>query len=55
MMYTMRFRSNDQSGQIHEKKFKDGIDNMRRLLLDSHLHVTSTARGSLFNSSSGTR
>lgn len=55
MMYIMRFRSNDQSGQIHEQKFKDGINNMRRLLLDSHLQVTSTLTGSHFNTSSGTR
>lgn len=55
MMYIMRFRSNDQSGQIHEQKFKDGINNMRRLLLDSHLQVTSTVTGQHFNTSSGTR
>ena len=55
MMYIMRFRSNDQSGQIHEQKFKDGINNMRRLLLDSHLQITSTVTGNHFNTSSGTR
>ncbi len=53
MMYLMRFRSNDQSGQIHEKKFMDGIDNMRRLLLDTPLYITSTVTGRHFNSVTG--
>ena len=53
MMYVMRFRSNDQSGQIHEKKFMDGIDNMRRLLLDTPLYITSTVTGRHFNSVTG--
>tara|TARA_R110000787_G_scaffold228343_1_gene336043 strand:+ start:48 stop:767 length:720 start_codon:yes stop_codon:yes gene_type:complete len=55
MMYMMRFRSNDQSGQVHEKKFMDGVDNMRRLLLDTHLYITSTVTGSHFNSVTGTQ
>ena len=55
MMYIMRFRSNEQSAQIHERKLNDGIDNMRRLLLDSPLRVTSTATGHSFNANSGTR
>jgi len=55
MMYVMRFRSNDQSGQIHEKKFMDGIDNMRRLLLDTPLYITSTVTGRHFNSVTGTQ
>ena len=42
MMYIMRFRSNEQSAQIHEQKFKNGIESMRRLLLTSFINVTST-------------
>jgi hypothetical protein len=42
MMYMMRFRSNEQSAQIHQQKFKDGIKVMRRLLLDDPLFVRST-------------
>jgi hypothetical protein len=49
MMYMMRFRSNDQQGEIHRVKFEKGIDDMRRLLLDEHRAVTSTVihRGSI--------
>ena len=48
MMYMMRFRSNDQQGEIHRVKFEKGIDDMRRLLLDEQRSVTSTViyRGS---------
>ena len=53
MMYMMRFRSNDQSGAIHEKKFMDGIDNMRRLLLDTPLYITSTVVGKHVNAVTG--
>jgi hypothetical protein len=42
MMYMMRFRSNEQSAQIHQQKFKDGIKTMRRLLLDDPIFVRST-------------
>ena len=42
MMYMMRFRSNEQSAQIHQQKFKDGIKSMRRLLLDDPLSIRST-------------
>jgi len=42
MMYMMRFRSNEQSAQIHQQKFKEGIKVMRRLLLDDPLFVRST-------------
>ena len=42
MMYMMRFRSNEQSAQIHQQKFKDGIKVMRRLLLDDPISVRST-------------
>lgn len=42
MMYMMRFRANEQGGAIHQEKFKEGIENMRRLLLDAPLYVSST-------------
>jgi hypothetical protein len=38
----MRFRSNEQSAQIHQQKFTEGIKTMRRLLLDDPLSVRST-------------
>ena len=42
MVYMMRFRSNEQSAQIHQAKFQDGIKAMRRLLLDDPLFVRSS-------------
>jgi hypothetical protein len=42
MVYMMRFRSNEQSAQIHNQKFQDGIKVMRRLLLDDPINVRST-------------
>jgi hypothetical protein len=42
MVYMMRFRSNEQSAQIHQRKFEDGIKVMRRLLLDDPLNIRST-------------
>ena len=42
MVYMMRFRSNEQSAQIHNQKFQDGIKVMRRLLLDDPLNIRST-------------
>lgn len=42
MMYMMRFRSNEQSAALHQRKFEDGIDTMRRLLLDAPRYVSST-------------
>jgi hypothetical protein len=42
MMYMMRFRSNDQQGEIHRAKFVKGIEDMRSLLLDSPQYVRST-------------
>ena len=42
MMYMMRFRSNEQSAAIHQRKFEDGIDIMRRLLLDAPRYISST-------------
>lgn len=34
MVYMMRFRSNDQATNYHTGKFKEGLDFMRRVLLD---------------------
>ncbi len=42
MVYLMRFRSNEQSAAMHEKKFEEGIDTMRRLLQQPVASVTST-------------
>ena len=42
MMYMMMFRSNEQSAAMHEKKFTDGIDMMRRLIIDHPVNVRST-------------
>jgi len=42
MVYMMRFRSNEQSAQIHQAKFQEGIKAMRRLLLDDPLSVRSS-------------
>ena len=42
MVYMMRFRSNEQSAQIHQKKFEDGMKVMRRLLLDDPINIRST-------------
>ena len=42
MMYMMLFRSNEQSAAMHEQKFKDGIEMMRRLILDQPVNVVST-------------
>lgn len=42
MMYMMRFRSNDQSAQVHRQEFEEGIRAMRRLLIDDYLTVRST-------------
>ena len=42
MVYMMRFRSNEQSDQIHQQKFDEGIKSMRRLLLDDPISIRST-------------
>ena len=42
MMYMMRFRSNEQSAQVHKGEYDDGIKDMRRLLLDEPISITST-------------
>lgn len=42
MVYMMRFRSNEQSAQIHQQKFNEGIKVMRRLLLDDPISVRSS-------------
>ena len=52
MMYMMMFRSNEQSAQLHTQKFKDGIEMMRRLILDQPVNVVSTAIQRTSNSSS---
>ena len=43
MMYMMLFRSNEQSASMHSTKFEDGIKMMRRLVVDPHPNVISTA------------
>ena len=52
MMYMMMFRSNEQSAQIHSKKFQDGINMMRRLLIDPSVNVISTVIQRTSNGSS---
>ena len=42
MVYMMRFRSNEQSAQIHQQKFDEGIKSMRRLLLDDPISIRAT-------------
>ena len=42
MVYMMRFRSNEQSAQIHQQKFTQCIKSMRRLLLDDPISIRST-------------
>jgi len=42
MVYMMRFRSNEQSAQIHQQKFTEGIKTMRRLLLDDPIAIRSS-------------
>ena len=41
---------------IHQNKFEDGIDSMRRILLDSPMYVSSTVlSGKYFNTNTGTK
>lgn len=42
MMYMMQFRSNDQAYAFYKDKFKDGINIMRRLVVDPPVRVNST-------------
>ena len=49
MMYMMRFRSNEQSANIHQDKFNRGIKSMRRLIVDSPTQIYTTA----FNTTQG--
>lgn len=42
MMYMMRFRSNDQSAAMHQQTFREGINRMKRVLIDEPLRVRST-------------
>jgi hypothetical protein len=56
VMYLMRFRANEQSAALHQQKFEDGIANMRRLLLDAPLYITSTVLdGKHFNKQAGVK
>ena len=41
MMYMMRFRSNEQSANIHQDKYMRGIKSMRRLIVDSPTELYS--------------
>jgi len=50
MMYMMLFRSNEQSASMHSTKFEDGIKMMRRLVVDQHPNVISTALQKFSNS-----
>lgn len=50
MMYLMRFRSNDQSAQIHQGNFENGIKSMRRILVDEPLRIRSTIVGKVNSS-----
>ncbi len=50
MMYMMLFRSNEQSASMHSTKFEDGIKMMRRLVVDQHPNVMSTALQKFNNS-----
>lgn len=42
MYYMMIFRSNEQSAGIHLQKFDEGIRQMKRILIDEPIRVTST-------------
>lgn len=42
MYYMMIFRSNEQSAGIHLQKFDEGIRQMKRVLIDEPVRVTST-------------
>ena len=56
VMYLMRFRANEQGGAIHQQKFEEGIDSMRRILLDSPMYISSTVvAGKYFNTNTGTK
>ncbi len=54
VMYLLRFRANEQGAALHQQKFEKGMDDMRRLLLDTPLYLTSSIRpGRHFNAQSG--
>lgn len=42
MMYMMRFRSNDQSAAMHQQTYGEGINRMKRVLIDEPIRVRST-------------
>lgn len=48
MYYMMVFRSNEQSAALNQQKFEEGIRQMKRVLIDEPIRVTSTViEGSL--------
>lgn len=54
VMYLLRFRANEQGAALHQQKFEKGMDDMRRLLLDSPLYITSSVIPNRhFNTQSG--
>lgn len=46
MVYMMRFRSNDQATSYHTQKFKEGLEFMRRVLLDPADYFRANVVGS---------
>ena len=42
MMYMMRHRGNETGAQMHEVKFRKGMSDMRRILQDDRLFISST-------------
>lgn len=42
MAYMMRFRSNEQSAVVHQNNYNEGINAMRRLLMDDPLTMRSS-------------
>jgi hypothetical protein len=45
MSYMMHFRSNEQSANMHQQKFEQGIKSMKRVLFDDELRIRSTVIG----------
>ena len=41
-MYMMRHRGNETGAQMHEVKFRKGMSDMRRILQDDRLFISST-------------
>ncbi len=42
MAYMMHFRSNEQSANMHQQKFEQGIKSMKRVMFDDELRLRST-------------